>query len=106
MQRTGGMQVIGNLLPEKRLAAATCLEQCSLLRVNGVTFREVLGDVEAQRAVAKKVGPACRVCTFLDVFLRLAHPLLVGKVGVEQLASDMPARACGRRAIIAHSSGR
>ncbi|CAM9301453.1 unnamed protein product, partial [Scytosiphon promiscuus] len=47
-------QVIGNLLPEKRLASANCLDQCSLLRVNGITFREVLEDVEAQRAVLKK----------------------------------------------------
>eukprot|EP00752_Nemacystus_decipiens_P007240 g6481.t1 len=47
-------QVLGNLLPEKRLATATCLKQCALLRVDGVTFRQALEDPEAQRVIEKK----------------------------------------------------
>jgi len=51
------IQVLGNLLPERRLATATCMEQCTLLRVDGASFRRALEDPEAQRTVEKKVRP-------------------------------------------------
>ena len=47
--------MIGNLLPEKRLATATCLQQCILLRVNNTDILEALEDPEAKLAVSKKV---------------------------------------------------
>ena len=50
------IQVLGNLLPERRLATATCVEPCTLLRVDGTTFRRALEDPEAQRTVQKKVS--------------------------------------------------
>lgn len=49
------MQVMGNLMPETRLATATCLEQSTLLRVNGDQYHQVLKNPEAVLAVAKKV---------------------------------------------------
>lgn len=52
------LQVMGNLLPERRLATATCLEQCALLRVDGLLFRQTLEDPKAKSAVAKKVRAA------------------------------------------------
>lgn len=55
------IQVLGNLLPERRLATATCMEQCTLLRVDGATFRRALEDPDAQRTVEKKVRPWLRV---------------------------------------------
>ncbi|CAM9169493.1 unnamed protein product [Ectocarpus sp. 6 AP-2014] len=46
--------VIGSILPEKRLATAICLEQCTLLQLDRATFLQALNDPEAQRAVMKK----------------------------------------------------
>ncbi|CAM9178272.1 unnamed protein product [Ectocarpus fasciculatus] len=47
-------EVIGSILPEKRLATATCLGQCTLLQLDRATFLQALNDPEAQRAVVKK----------------------------------------------------
>lgn len=77
------MQVIGNLLPETRLASASCLDQCFLLRVNGITFREVMEDVEAQRAVAKKVGLlGCLMSPFRMHIFYKAHATPVRRQGL------------------------
>ncbi|CAB1104214.1 unnamed protein product [Ectocarpus sp. CCAP 1310/34] len=47
-------QVVGSILPEKRLATVICLEQCTLLQLDRATFLQALNDPEAQRAVVKK----------------------------------------------------
>lgn len=47
---------MGNLLLEKRLATATCLEPCSLLQVTGTQVLQAVEDPHAMRTVAKKVG--------------------------------------------------